>query len=51
MVLLKARLRLNVFMTVGFQKLIISEYNSTMFKISSQLQSYGDKVIDNDMLK
>ena len=49
MILLKARydwmhLRLQNFKTV-------SEYNSALFKISSQLKLYGEKVTEEDMLE
>ena len=30
---------------------LVSDYNSTLFKISSQLKLYGEKVWDEDMLE
>ena len=49
MILLKARydwmhLRLQDFKT-------ISEYNSALFKISSQLKLYGEKITEEDILE
>ena len=30
---------------------IVSEYNSALFKINSQLKPYGEKIIEEDMLE